>query len=419
MITQKEAAIHSARRHASAYLVALSIFSGASLCQAADAPPYAALLSQALTQAPELLERRADVSAAAADAAQAGAWLNPRLDAVVENLGAPASGGQSQRQNTYTLTQPLELMGKRGARIEAGERNILVAQSRQRQAQVAFAYELALAYATVEAAQARAGLAKEDLSRATDDVNAAKAQVKAGKEAGLRLAQAQASASATQAARQAAEADVVQALARLSALVGSSEPYTGISESLLTKAQAPAAALAGETPAVATARAEREALEAQARVEQKRWLPEVGLSAGLRRYGWTSESGYVIGISTSIPIFDRNSSAVVAANERIAAAEARLAAASFAAEATRRSAQAQSSAAEQRLIAATEGERAASEAYRLGRIGYDSGKTSLMELLAIRRTLSDAKGLTIEARLARVRALAALAQADGRLAFGD
>ena len=77
------------------------------------------------------------------------------------------------------------------------------------------------------------------------------------------------------------------------------------------------------------------------------------------------------------------------------------------------------SAAEQRLIAATEGERAASEAYRLGRIGYDSGKTSLMELLAIRRTLSDAKGLTIEARLARVRALAALAQADGRLAFGD
>ncbi len=62
---------------------------------------------------------------------------------------------------------------------------------------------------------------------------------------------------------------------------------------------------------------------------------------------------------------------------------------------------------------------AAAEAYRLGRIGYDAGKTSLLELLVLRRSLTDAKLLTIDARLAKVRALATLARIDGRFAFGD
>ena len=74
---------------------------------------------------------------------------------------------------------------------------------------------------------------------------------------------------------------------------------------------------------------------------------------------------------------------------------------------------------EKQLAAASEGEQAATEAYRMGRIGYESGKTPLMELLVVRRALIEARQLTIDARLARVRALAALAQADGRLAFEE
>ncbi len=37
----------------------------------------------------------------------------------------------------------------------------------------------------------------------------------------------------------------------------------------------------------------------------------------------------------------------------------------------------------------------------------------------MRKALFDAGALSIDARLARVRALAALARADGRIAFGD
>ena len=97
----------------------------------------------------------------------------------------------------------------------------------------------------------------------------------------------------------------------------------------------------------------------------------------------------------------------------------RVEAARLEAVAQHRSAQAQVLASGKRLQAAEQGELAASDAYRLGRVGYDAGKTSLVELLAIRRAQSEAKALTIEARLARVRAIATLSMAEGRIAFGE
>ena len=172
-------------------------------------------------------------------------------------------------------------------------------------------------------------------------------------------------------------------------------------------------------PAVATARAERDALQAQVVVEQKKWGPEIGISAGVRKYAWSGQNGYVVGVSATIPLLDRNAGGISAAQQRVIAAESRLEEARLMAQANLRTATAQVQAANQRLTAASTGEAAANEAYRLGRIGYEAGKTSLMELLVIRRALSEARASTIEASLARVRALSAMAQAQGRLAFGE
>lgn len=388
---------------------------------AAEAPPFPELLHQSLAQAPTMVAQAATVRAAGADAAQARAWLNPRIDTVFENLGAPASDGVSQRQNTFTLTQPIELGGKRGARIEAGQRHLLAAEAREQQVQVAFAAELAVAYATAEAALARKAIATENLARATDELSAARALVQSGKEATLRISQAQASVAAAKAAEAAAANEATQVLARLSAMAGSTEPYTSVTSSLLT-AQVIASrdtSPSPVTPSVVAAEAERNAFDAQVDVERKRWIPDVGVSAGLRRYGWTNASGYVVGVSASIPLLDQNRYGVNAAVERAAAAQARLDTARLEATATRRSALSQVETTELQLAAASEGEQAAAEAYRVGRIGYDSGKTPLVELLAVRRALLDARQLTIDARLARVRALATLAQADGRLAFEE
>lgn len=389
--------------------------------RAEGAPPYAELLQQSLSRAPVLLEQAANVRAASADARQARAWLNPSLSATYENLNAPKSGGIDQRQDTYTITQPLEIGGKRAARIEVGERSLAAAEARNRQARITFAATLAVAYATAEAAQIRKELAAEELGRANEDLRVARAQVKAGREAELRVAQATASVAAAQAIEQATTADATEALERLSALVGVGQAYTSIGRTLLDVASGvvPSTGKPQEAPAIVTAIAEREALAAQVDVEARRWIPDIGLSVGTRKYAWSDESGMVVGVTASIPLFDRNRGAVEAARERAVAAEARLEGTRLDAVAARRSAAVQVLASEKRLEAALQGETAAAEAYRLARIGYDAGKNPLLELLVIRRALTEAKLSTVDARVARVRALATRSMADGRIAFGE
>jgi cobalt-zinc-cadmium efflux system outer membrane protein len=396
--------------------------SAAALSQAAETPSFAALLQQSQGNAPRLLEQAANVRAASADARQAGAWLNPTLAATAENLGGPKSDGVTQRQDTYTVTQVFELGGKRSARIEAEQRKFAAAGARERQVRLAFASELAVAYATAEAMQQRKDVADAELARAEDDLRAAQALVKAGREAELRLAQARASAAAAQAAVQAASADATEALERLTALVGAAEPFTRIDHPFLASITTPRPQpgwTPADAPTLASAAADRDAITAQVQVEQKRWLPDLGVTVGMRKFGWSSEKAATVGLSATIPLFDRNQAGVDAAKERATSATMRLEAARLDAVALHRSATAQVQASERRLLAAQQGEAAASEAYRLGRVGYDAGKTALVELLAIRRALSEATALTIEARLARVRALATLSLAEGRNVFGE
>jgi cobalt-zinc-cadmium efflux system outer membrane protein len=403
-------------------LLSLVLGSAAAVSQGTETPSFAALLQQAQTRAPQLLEQSANVRAARADARQAGAWLNPTLSATAENLGAPTSGGVSQRQDTYTVTQVFETGGKRAARLGAEQRKSDAAGARERQARLTFAGQLAVSYATAEAMQQRKEVAEAESARADDDLRAAQALVKAGREAQLREAQARASAAASHAAVQSAAADATEALEHLSALVGATEPFTQIDHPFLATVAAPPP-LAGWTPSrapsLASAAAERDAINAQVVVEQKKGMPDLGVSIGMRRFGWSSEKAATIGVSASIPLFDRNQAGVEAARERATGAATRVEAARLEVLALHRSAVAQVSASDRRLQAAEQGEAAALDAYRLGRVGYDAGKTALIELLAIRRALSDAKALAIEARLARVRALATLSMAEGRNVFGE
>ncbi len=396
--------------------------SAAALGHAAETPPFADLLRQSQANAPRLLEQAADVRAAGADARQAGAWLNPTLGATAENLGAPQSGGVSQRQDTYTVTQVFEIGGKRSARIEAEQRKAAAAGTRERQTRLEFAGELAVAYATAEAMQQRKEVAEAEVARAEDDMRAAQALVRAGREAELRLAQSRASVAAAQAAVQSASADATEALERLSALAGATEPYTRIDHPFMAAVAAPrprADWTPDDAPALTSAVAERDAVAAQVKVEEKRWLPDLGVTVGMRRFGWSSEKAATVGLSATIPLFDRNQAGIDAAKERATSAAMRLQAARLETAALHRSALAQVGASERRLQAAEQGETAATEAYRLGRVGYDAGKTPLVELLAIRRALSEAKASTIEARLARVRAFATLSLAEGRNLFGE
>jgi cobalt-zinc-cadmium efflux system outer membrane protein len=390
--------------------------------RAEPAPPFAQLLRDAGAQSPRLAEAEAALRAAQGRADQAGVRPNPTLEVQTENLaGGRAADLIAPSQSTLSVSQTLELGGKRASRVEAGRAEIAAATARRAQAAAEFGYQLAVAYAEAEAADARLALLGQDVERAGEDLRAARALVEAGKEADLRRVQGQAALSAAQAELEAGRADRDAALGRLTALAGSPTPFTAVSPSLLERAAglpAPAGPAPQTTPAIAAAEAERDAAARRVNVERTKAAPDLTVSLGARRIEGLGSTLLVGGASLPLPLFDRNRGNISAARAEQDAADARLRVARLDAEADWRSGQARAAAATATLRAAMEGASAADEAYRLARIGFEAGKTPLVELLAARRALIEAELRALTARTQRIQAEAALARLAGRTPFG-
>lgn len=387
---------------------------------AQTAPTFQVLLKQAQASAPRLALGTAETRVAEGQAVQAATRPNPTLGLTVEN--AAGSGPYKDfdgAETTLSVEQPLELGGKRAARTSAAQADLTAARARAALGQVDFARDLALAYAGAEAAQRRLAIARDAVDLAQADARAARLLVDNGREAQVRAVQAEAGLAAARADLAAVQAEAETALARLSALTGSSETYTAVAGGLLDAAPAPPPTGPTFSPAIAAARAERDAAERRVAVERARRAPDLAVSFGVRRFQSDDSTAAVFGVSVPLPLFDRNRGAVAAATANAQAAQARLAMTQAEQDGDRRAATAQVTAAGQTLDASRQAEDAASEAYRLARIGYDAGRLPLSELLAARRDLIAARGRAVDTKLARVKALADLARAQGGIPFGD
>lgn len=399
-----------ARRSPRAILLGLAVLSlSAGTALAQPAPAFPALLRRALETSPRLAEARAEIARAEALRAQAGVRPNPVLGVEVENvLGSGPYDGASLAETTASVAQTLELGGKRVARVEAAQAEVVAAQARARRLQAQFASELAAAYAAAEASQRRLQLAREQLGLAVDDARGAAAFVEAGREPELRRLQADAALLSARAAVQQAEAAQTSAFVELSALVGG-DTITSVAVSLLDQQGAvfPGMQAATVASTVAAASAEVEAAERRVRLEQTRRTPDVTVSLGVRRFQEADATALLGGVSVPLPLFDRNRGNIAATRAEANAAQARLNAARLEAEAAVRAGGPRLAAADARLAATRAAEGAAQEAYRLTRLGFEGGKLGLIELLNARRALAEAREQTIAAAQERVNAQAA------------
>lgn len=410
------------RRPLKAALFGATALLAASAALAEPAPPYPLLARDAAVQSPRLSEADAEVRAAQGRADQGGVRPNPTVELQFENLaGGSGAGLVAPVQSTLSASQTIELGGKRASRQAAGRAEVGAALARRDQAAAEFGYQLAVAYAAAEAAQARVKLLEQDLDRVGEDLRATRALVDAGREAELRAVQVQTSVGAARAELEGARATAAEALARLSALVGSPTAYTSVPPSLLARATELTVqpGPAPETPpAVAAAEAERDAAIRRVNVERARGTPDLTFSLGARRIEGLGSTLVVGGVSAPLPLFDRNRGSISAARAEQDAAEARLRLARLDAEADWRVGQARALSSAAVLKAALDGEAAAAEGYRLARIGYEAGRTSLLELLSFRRALTEAQGRSLDARTQRIQAEAALARLAGKIPFG-
>ena len=381
------------------------------------APSYPELLAR-LDQTPASAEANALVDAAEARVRQARVRPNPNLSLTAENVGGSGPyNGFGGGDLSLSLSQELELWGRRPARANLARAEAGTAGLRRDLTLVDTAGRLALTYAQAEASQRRAQLAEEGLALALADARAALALVEEGREPLLRGIQAESEAASARAGLDEAKAEQAAAFARLTAVAMLSASPTSIGTSLLDAGAGPGLVQSDQAPTVRVAEAERTAAERRIDVERIRARPDVTASLGVTRFGIEDETALTVGLSLPLPLFDRNRGNIDAARAEFRAAEARVAQARQDAGADRAAAVARLAASGSRVSAADAGVTSTEEAYRLSRIGAEAGRISQLELRVSRAALINARTAAVDARLARVRAEIDLARLDGRAPF--
>lgn len=372
-------------------------------------------LAKGSEASPRIAQAKAQLDAAEARARQAGVSPNPELNLEVENFGGTGPyGGVRGTETLLSLSQRLELGGKRGARVAVARAERDFAALALIRAKVDLARDIRIAHAELRAAEDRAVLARDNVGRAAELARAAGVLVDAGRDPPLRKLRAD----ALLAEARAEEARTFGALLSTRRLL---ETLTGIDDPELSAADGPDGAspliLQPDAPSLdeRLSTAERDAARARIVLARASAVPDITANGGVRRFNEGGATALVAGVSIPLPFRDRNRGGIAAARSDSLAAEASLAQARRDASRARRDAATALDAANARLaVLSGPGLAQAEEAVRLAGIGYRAGRFSLIELIDAQNALNSARLSLIEARLDRARALAALDRANAK-----
>lgn len=361
---------------------------------------------------PSISAASANVSAAAAAKQVAALRPNPEVQAQVENfVGTGVYQGLRSSETTVGVALPLELGGKRPARVALADARLTRAQLQAEIARADLRLRITQLYVAAAAAERRVDVLNEQAIIAGNNSRAADERVTAGAAGPIEQQRADvlrinARVAADSAVRQAEASRAVLATLLGRPIIG---PLDRAWFDRVNGYGPPRAVPVQGTLAVAAAEADLRAAGAQVRLARALRVPDLTISAGARRLEATKDTAAVIGISIPIPVFN-NGAAFVAqsrSEETQAAALRSLALVETQQAITNAQTEVANAAATAR---ATGGPAlaAATEAARIARIGWGQGKFDQIAVLDAERTLS-------QTRQAYVDALAAYHDAQARL----
>jgi cobalt-zinc-cadmium efflux system outer membrane protein len=397
----------------------LAVASCASIAQAQSGAPAATsppltlehALALASTTAPAIDAASAGVRAAEAGRIIAGYRPNPTLVAETENIaGSGQYRGLRSAETTAGLALPIELGGKRSARIAVAEANSSRAQITAAIAAADLRLVVAQSYVEAVAAERRLTTAREQAAIAGEALRAASVRVRAGRASPIEQQRADVLRINAEAAVERAERLTILARDNLARRIG--QPITApLDLGWFDQVEGYGPTLAREptgTLALAAARADVITAAAQVRLARTQRVPDVTVSASARRLEATNDVAAVFGVSIPFPVFNRGSAVVIQASARQDQAEALRRVAELDAAQALASAEAEvANAATTARAASGPALAAAQAAARIARIGYREGKFGQLDLLDAERTLS-------ETRTAAINALAAYRDAQAR-----
>jgi cobalt-zinc-cadmium efflux system outer membrane protein len=398
----------------------LAAASCAGIAQAQTSPPVPAAdvltLDEALANAgissPSNDVATAGVQAAEAARTVAGLRPNPSVSATTENIGGTGIyRGFNQAESTVTFSMPLELGGKRSARVGVAEARIGRAQLETAIARADVRYRVTSAYIAAVAADRRLIVARDQLKIANEALRVAKDRVMVGESSPIDEQRTSVAQINAQAGLEQAERARQVALDNLALLTA--QPVAGpLDESWFDRVgtYGPTMEIRAEgTLAYAAATADFKVADANVRLARSQRVPDLTLSAGARRLSASGDTAAVLGVSVPLPFFNTGRAAVSQAKSERDQAEARTRLAKLDAEQEIANARRDRDNAAASVRASGPAIAAATEAARIARLGYGQGKFDQLVLLEAERTLA-------QTRAAAIDALAQYHDAEARLA---
>jgi len=372
-------------RHFAAGMAAAWAFGQAAAAPLQPAPiDLPAAIGLAL-EGPRLRAAGHEAAASAAAAGQAGRYPNPTLDYLREGEQAGA------RTTTIQLSQPIELGGKRQARVALADSMAALAREDLAALREEVRAETVAAFHAVRAAQERRQVAATLAGLAQRGIEVAARRVAAGKVSPIDVTRARLAAADAATEQNAAGAELAIARTRLGALVGQPADALALApgaDALPVLKPLPAL-LAGAAQAlpVRRARGQLAAQGAQVQVERAARLPDLTLTVGSQKTDDAGRRQAVVGVSLPLPLFNRNEGNLLAALRRDDKAREELAAAEAAAVADLSAAWAryEQARADAALLRA-EVIPSAQSAYELTLTGFEHGKFAFLDVLDAQRT---------------------------------
>lgn len=371
----------------------------------------------ALEHNPDLAAARREVDAVEGQVLQGQVRPNPELAYTLEDTRSQT------RTQAVQINLPVELGGKRAARIAATERARDLAKMNVNARRMALRADVVIAYFEVLLAQERAALAKDGVELAGTAKDAVAKRVVAGKVSPVEESKAHV-------AEIGARLELAQALSvqhgagiRLASLMGQPVRVHGPIEGKVDAL--PVVPTIEElqqrvptSPAVKLAQLEVEQRQAQAEVERRKQVPDVTVSVGLKRSNELQRNQILFGIAVPLPVSDRNQGNLLEALKREDKARDEL-------QAVISRVGGETMLARERLsvigveIDALQSQvlPSAKSAYEAATLGFENGKFSFLEVLDAQRTYFAAKSQYLKALAEAHRAVAEIDRVLGERPF--
>jgi cobalt-zinc-cadmium efflux system outer membrane protein len=365
----------------------------------------------------------ADLSAArhellATDGAvqQAGVLPNPTLE--VERVDRKRAT-EDVRETTFLLSQPLELGGKRGARMQAAERTRDSAAAALSARQAEIRADVIDAWFAVLAAQEQLRLAQEASELAQRAAQATGRRVIAGKVSPVEETRARVAASSVTLELLRARSTLAVARKKLAAMWGNPAPRFDKADGDIDQLPTlPDQALLhhrlAQAPAMALARSELASRQSLAQVELTKRIPDVTLNLGSKRSEELGRSQLIVGFSVPLPLFDRNQGNVLETARRVDKARDELSSTALRLDSELAQAREDFDVARQQALALrSEIVPGAQSAYDAASTGFENGKFGFLDVLDAQRTLLEARTQYLNALAQAHRAHAAITRILG------